>query len=183
MLEGKIGDFSLPDIFQLIALTKKSGALNISSDQQQGRILFKGGEVCFAVADVARVAIGARLVQAGLVSEDQVIEVLEAKRGEGAEGSAVPGAPRGRRGRRGRARLVHALLDRGRGLRPHAAHRGEFAFDASEEADTSVGMTVSTEHLIIEGGRRMGEWAAIREHVPATTSSWRSRRPPVAGSP
>jgi glyoxylase-like metal-dependent hydrolase (beta-lactamase superfamily II) len=28
-------------------------------------------------------------------------------------------------------------------------------------------LTVSTEHLVMEGSRRMGEWASIREHIPS----------------
>lgn len=167
MLEGKIGEFSLPDIFQLIALTKKSGALNVSSTQAEGRILFKGGEICFAVADVARVAIGARLVQAGLASEEQVLEILERQRAHGATGNLSQALLEGADVDEGaldafiRSSIEDAVFDLMR------LTEASFSFDPSEETDATVGLTVSTEHLIIEGGRRMGEWTSIREHIPS----------------
>jgi hypothetical protein len=168
MLEGKIGDFSLPDIFQLITLTKKSGSLNITTDQQQGRILFKGGEICFAVADVARVAIGARLVQSGLASEEQVLEILEARRADGEQGNLSQSLLEAADVDDGaldafiRASIEDAVFDLMR--LPDAS----FSFDASDEPEQTVGLSVSTEHLIIEGGRRMGEWTSIREVVPSS---------------
>jgi hypothetical protein len=168
VLEGKLGDFSLPDIFQLIALTRKSGALLVTSTDAQGRILFNDGEVCYAVADVKRVAIGARLVQAGLATEEQVLQVLETKRAEGFQGSLAQALLQSVEVDEAeldlfmRSQIEDAVFDL---LRLTEA---SFAFDASVEPDTSVGMTVSTEHLIVEGGRRLAEWSAIREHIPGS---------------
>jgi hypothetical protein len=168
VLEGKLGDFSLPDIFQLIALTGKSGALLVTSTDAQGRILFNDGEVCYAVADVKRVAIGARLVQAGLATEEEILHVLETKRSEGFQGSLAQALLQSVEVDEAeldlfmRSQIEDAVFDL---LRLTEA---TFTFDASVEPDTTVGMTVSTEHLIVEGGRRLAEWSAIREHIPGS---------------
>jgi hypothetical protein len=165
VLEGSLNDFSLPDIFQLIALTKKTGALTVTSEGREGKVLFRGGEVCFAVSDVQRVALGARLVAAGLVGEDQVTRVLERKRDEGGDVVALL--------------LDEAALDEDavdaflRGQIEDAVFdlmclgTAGFRFDATEEDAGGGGLTMSTEQLIMEGGRRMGEWAGIREQIPA----------------
>ncbi|HUH07812.1 MAG TPA: DUF4388 domain-containing protein, partial [Egibacteraceae bacterium] len=68
MLEGTLGEFALTDIFQLLALTKKSGALKVATPQAEGRVFFRGGEVYFAVSDTRRMPLGARLVSAELVT-------------------------------------------------------------------------------------------------------------------
>jgi hypothetical protein len=165
VLEGSLKDFSLTDIFQLMALTKKTGALTVRTDGQEGRVLFRGGEVTFAVADVQRVALGARLVAAGIVHEDQITRVLERKRDEGGEVLALL--------------LDEAVLDEGAVdtfLRTQIEdavfdlmrlETAGFSFDAAEEDDGTVGLTVATGHLITEGAKRLGDWSAIREHVPS----------------
>jgi hypothetical protein len=168
VLEGKLGDFSLPDIFQLIALTRKSGALLVTAQDAQGRIQFLDGEVCYAVADVKRFALGARLVQAGLASEEQVLQILESKRSEGFQGSLAQALLESVAVDEAaldlfmRSQIEDAVFDL---LRLTEA---SFTFDASLEPDAAAGISVATEHLIVEGGRRLAEWAAIREHVPSS---------------
>ena len=44
-LEGRIKDFGLADIFQLIQLQKKTGVLTVKNDQQKAAILFEGGMI------------------------------------------------------------------------------------------------------------------------------------------
>jgi hypothetical protein len=164
VLEGSLGDFSLPDIFQLIALTKKTGALTVRSGEHEGRVLFRGGEVTFAVADVRRVALGARLVAVGLVPEEQVTRVLERKRDQGGDvlGLLLDEAVLDEEGVDAflRGQIEDAVFDL---MRLEAA---TFSFDTVDGEADAVGLTVRTEQLIAEGGRRMEEWSAIRTQIP-----------------
>jgi hypothetical protein len=167
MLEGKLGEFSLPDIFQLLTLTKKSGSLHVDAGTTLGRVWFRDGQVYFAMANVRRMALGARLVSAGLVTEEQLSQVLAARNGAGAgavarelvERSIVDGATLDEFIR---GQIEDAIFDLMR------LEDGDFLFDATDDTDAPVGLNVSTEHLIVEGTHRLEEWSAIRRHVPSS---------------
>jgi hypothetical protein len=166
MLEGKVGDFSLPEIFQLIALTKKTGTLRVTTPRQVGHVRFRDGEVCEAAADVRRLALGARLVASGLVDEAQLAAALEAKRDHGGEVL--------------RLLLEHAAIDEGA---LHAFVREQiadavadmlrfddamFRFDADDQpGEPLIDLHVATDQLVTEGNQRLAEWEAIRRHVPS----------------
>ena len=47
-LQGKIGRFTLPEIFQLIANTQKSGTLGIQKDDDIVMVYFKKGQIIYA---------------------------------------------------------------------------------------------------------------------------------------
>jgi hypothetical protein len=44
-LKGNLGDFSLPDVFQLIHLSRKTGVLRITHESAEGSIWFREGGV------------------------------------------------------------------------------------------------------------------------------------------
>ena len=166
MLEGKLTDFSLTEVFQLLALTRKSGTLNINAGTSRGRIVFADGEICFAVADVEREAVGTRLVQAGLATREEVIAVLEAERAGGQSGNlsqalleAIDIAAESREAFL-RSSIADAVFELMR------LEEASFAFDTSRRGGAPT-VTVGTVELVAEGERRLGEWAAIREQIPS----------------
>ena len=69
-LEGSLDAFSLPDIFQLLSFTKKSGGLHLASDGSDGVVFFAGGQVTGASADGSRQPLARRLIGAGAVDDD-----------------------------------------------------------------------------------------------------------------
>src|SRR4051794_40467492 len=77
-LEGSLDAFSLPDIFQLLAFTKKTGALQISGPVTRGVVHFATGSVTGATSDIGRQALGRRLVGAGLLDDAQLAAALDA---------------------------------------------------------------------------------------------------------
>ena len=50
-LEGSLDAFSLPDIFQLLSFTKKTGGLHLAHDGSDGVVYFTGGQVTGASAE------------------------------------------------------------------------------------------------------------------------------------
>lgn len=167
MLEGKLTDFSLPEVFQLLALTRKSGTLNINAGTSRGRIVFDEGEISFAVADVEREAVGTRLVQAGLATREEVISVLEAKRAEGLSGNLsqalLESVDISQEAREAflRSSIADAVFELMR------LEDASFAFDTSRRTGATGSVSVPTAELVAEGERRLGEWAAIREQIPS----------------
>ena len=43
LLQGNLKEFSLPNIFQLVKMSAKSGALTIRRGQESGKIFFRNG--------------------------------------------------------------------------------------------------------------------------------------------
>ena len=69
-LEGSLDAFSLPDIFQLLSYTKKSGGLRLSHGGADGVVYFADGFVTGASADGVRQALARRLIGSGAVDDD-----------------------------------------------------------------------------------------------------------------
>jgi len=77
-LEGSLEAFSLPDIFQLLSFTKKTGALRITGPAAKGVVHFATGSVTGATSDVSRQSLARRLVGAGLLDDDGLRKALDA---------------------------------------------------------------------------------------------------------
>ncbi|GAC1323649.1 MAG: hypothetical protein NVSMB13_03850 [Mycobacteriales bacterium] len=80
-LEGSLDAFSLPDIFQLLSYTKKTGALHLrrtaGKATQHGVVFLVGGSVTGATSDLSRQSLARRLVGAGHVLDDAMAAALQ----------------------------------------------------------------------------------------------------------
>ena len=167
-LKGSLKDFSLPDLFQLIHFGRKSGTLNITNGETRGYVCFREGTVFFATHNWKRPPLGRRLVQTGLVNDDQVDEALDLQRTT-------------RKGQRLGNILVEAGYLARETLEAFIEEQikdaffnllrlteGGFDFDPSQTfPEEDVGLSISTEDLIMEGSRRLDEWYQIEKKVPA----------------
>ena len=68
-LVGRLEDLALPDIFQIISLSKKTGTLIVRSRKGIGMVVFKDGQVIQAASDSIRDSLGNMLVSQGLLTE------------------------------------------------------------------------------------------------------------------
>src|SRR3954447_16191146 len=162
-LEGTLDAFRLPDIFQLLSYTKKTGTLHLqrvldSGEDAHGVVHLRDGAVTGARADVRRQALGRRIVGAGVVDDQALAEAV-------ARVQADPSCG-----------LARALADSGslsedfaRALAAEQAADavfellrwpdGEFAFVVDEADPDDLGATVAVEDVVAEGQRRMQTWA------------------------
>ena len=69
-LEGSLDAFSLPDVFQLLSFTKKTGGLHLSNDGCAGVVFFTVGQITGASADTSRQPLARRLIGSGAVDDD-----------------------------------------------------------------------------------------------------------------
>ena len=169
-LHGSLDEFSLPEVFCLVRSGRKSGILHVSSAAAHGSIFFREGAVLFARSEARVKPLGERLVDAGCISLDDLDRALT-------EQAAEPAGGR---------RLGEILVDAGR-ISPLVLESfvegqiretvfdlmswdsGEFSFEVtSQVADEDIGITVSTENLIMEGSRRLEQWQRIRRKIPST---------------
>jgi len=75
-LVGRLEDLALPDIFQIISLSKKTGTLIVRSRKGTGMVVFKGGQVIQAASDGIRDSLGNILVSQGMLKEAALSQAL-----------------------------------------------------------------------------------------------------------
>jgi len=166
LLQGNLKEFSLPNIFQLVKMSAKSGALTIRRGEESGKIFFRNGLICYAYSAPQLLPLGERLVKAGSITAKQLKEALaeQQKAGE----SARIGTILLQSGVIDRSTLEQAVREQ---IQDSAFNffswsDGDFEFSANEhvtDEDILVEMTVET--VIMEGCRRIDEWELIFGHL------------------
>jgi hypothetical protein len=184
-LRGNLKDFSLPDVFQLVTFSRKTGVLRIvRHDQVEGSVWFREGEVFFASSNWHSDPLGLRLVNAQRITPQALNKALEIRRREGAEGR----------------RLGQILIDEGyitdEVLEAFVSEQiqdtifdlmrwddGDFDFEAMPEVvDEDIGLTVSIENVVMEGSRRLEEWSRIKKKIPSTDVVFKMATAPGEGT-
>ncbi len=166
LLTGSLQEFSLPNIFQLVKMSAKSGSLTIRREGESGRVFFRHGLITYASSSPQALPLGERLVKAGAISRTQLKRALAAQK----KSSDGP-------------RLGHVLLDRGdidRETLEQAVREqiedsiftffgwpdGEFEFGAEESpSEEDILVELNVEHVIMEGCRRIDEWELILQQL------------------
>jgi hypothetical protein len=175
-LEGNLKDFSLADMFRLLASGRKSGTLHLERPDAQGKVCFDKGRVFFASSNWNRESLGRRLVKAGVISEKQLRQALGLQKIQKKE----------KAGRR----LGQILVDEGyldsKVLENFIQDQindtlfdlfrweeGGLRFEGDESCDDEdIGIAVSVENIIMESSRRLEIWNKIREKIPSLNTAF-----------
>ena len=80
-LVGNIEDLGLGDILQIVSLSRKSGVLFLTSNDREGKLIFKDGQVVRAFSTDVGEDIEKLLLASGLVDEAQLKEAMAAAEG------------------------------------------------------------------------------------------------------
>lgn len=165
-LVGRLEDLALPDIFQIISLSKKTGTLIVRSRKGTGVVVFKGGQVIQAASDSIRDSLGNILVSQGMVTETALYRALAVQKVESekplgmilVEMGAVPAQTLETIVRKQIEEIIYDLL---------AWEEGFFNFELGEiapkdkiEIDTQEFLLmsgISAEYLLMEGTRILDE--------------------------
>jgi hypothetical protein len=166
LLQGNLKEFSLPNVFQLVKMSAKTGALNISREGETGRIFFKAGLIYFAFCQPSTMPLGERLVKSGHITSKQLKQALAEQ------------AETKRKGKIGQLLLEHGYIDRPtlesavRAQIEDATFNffgwndGKFDFDADETVDDEdILVEMNVESVIMEGVRRLDEWELIFQEL------------------
>lgn len=184
-LRGNLRDFSLPDVFQLVTFSRKTGVLRIErEDGAVGSVWFRDGEVFFASSNWHADPLGERLVKAHRITPQALKRGLELRAAE---------PPNGRR-------LGQILIDEGyiteAVLETFVSEQiqdtifdlmrweeGEFDFEPMPEVvEEDIGLTVSIENVVMEGSRRLEEWGRIKKKIPSTDVVFKMATAPGEGT-
>jgi hypothetical protein len=162
-LEGTLDAFSLPDIFQLLSYTKKTGTLHLrrtadSGDDAHGVVHLRDGAVTGARADVRRQALGRRIIGAGVVDDNALAAAVSRVQSDPSCGLARALADAGSLSEEfGRALAAEQASDAVFELLRWPD--GEFAFVVDEADPDDLGAVVAVEDVVAEGQRRLQTWA------------------------
>src|SRR6478672_2010704 len=175
-IEGPLRELGIHDVFQLLDLSRKTGALRVTSDlrDDEGVVLFDGGRVIHASVRSHPTSIERILRQAGKVNDADmaVAGALDARAGEGLGDRLVRAGVLTQRELERQLRLaiesvVFELL---------SWQEGFFSFEERAVADVPLDarIRISTESLLMEGARR-GQGAEPERRPDARGSRGRSR--------
>ena len=178
-LVGRLEDLALPDIFQIISLSKKTGTLIVRSRKGTGMVVFRGGQVIQAASDSIRDSLGNILVSQGMVTETALSRALALQKGESekplgmilVDMGAVPAQTLETVVRKQIEEIIYDLL---------AWEEGFFNFELGDivpkdkiEIDTQEFLLksgISAEYLLMEGTRILDEKRKDMRKAPAPAS-------------
>ncbi len=172
-LEGTLDAFSLPDIFQLLSFTKKTGTLHLRRDSggqaQHGVVHLRDGAVTGGRGDVACQALGRRIVGAGLVDDEVLADAVETVMDNPGAGLAKA---LGDTGKLDSAALTNLATEQATDAVFELLRwpDGAFAFVMDEADPDDLGASLSVEEVVAEGRRRLETWAVLTEKVPSGTA-------------
>jgi len=167
-IEGQLREFGIEDIFQLLELSRKTGVLSIRSEKwsDEAEVRFQNGAIVAASRRRSPRRLGQQLLRAGKLTERELERALEEQR-------ANPGQ-----------RLGQILLEMGSVAREElerqlrfqleetvydlmAWDEGQFRFEESPVTGSGdLEVHVRVESLLMEGARRIDEWARLESRIP-----------------
>jgi Domain of unknown function (DUF4388) len=165
VLKGTLDDFTLPDVFRLASLAKKTGRLEVERRNGSGRVYFRDGDVYYAESTKSKEPLGRKLTRSGWVTERQmkraIVEHEQTGRrigeilvGQGAvDQEQIEWAVR--------SQIEDGVFDLLRW------DLGAFVWEPDVEIEVEVPLTVTVENLIIEASRRLDEITQIKRKIPS----------------
>jgi hypothetical protein len=168
-IEGPLRELGIHDVFQLLDLSRKTGALRVTSElrDDEGVVLFDGGRVIHATVKSHPTSIDAILRRAGRASNEDIAAALAlpSEDGEGlgdklVRAGVIPQRELERQLRQAIESVIFELM---------SWREGFFSFEERTVSDVSLDarIRISTESLLMEGARRIDEWSRIADKVPS----------------
>jgi len=166
-LQGRIERFTLPEILQLIATSRKSGTLGIQKDDSIVMVYFREGNVVYGYGPRQTFHLGQLLKERGVISDQQLQEAvgLQAK----SENSKRLGEIMVSRSYIDRADLQQVVTKQVEELLYSllAWQSGSFKFYEDQfPTEEEITVQLSVENVILEGLRRVDEMNMVRETLP-----------------
>ncbi|HEX7049022.1 MAG TPA: DUF4388 domain-containing protein [Longimicrobiales bacterium] len=171
-IEGPLRELSIQDVLQLMELARKTGVLTVRGERRgdEAVVHFDRGMIVFAMRRRSSRRLGQQLLRAGKLTERELQRALELQQ-------ESPGR-----------RLGEILIEMG-SVAPDELERhlrfqveeviydlmswdeGDFRFEDQPAVDHgSVEIRIRVESLLMEGARRIDEWARLESRIPSVES-------------
>ena len=165
-LKGRLQDFGITQLLNLINLARKTGSLYVESQPGKARLYFKEGKLIYAQMEEEEDALPVLLQRAGKLTSEQAQTIL----------SHMTGKP----DREIAMMLMNAgyiqQQDIANSVRQHTLslvyrvfgwNEGTFRFEPSElPTQGKLTTSIALENVIMEGSRRLKEWERLQDELP-----------------
>lgn len=173
-LEGRLNPaLSLPEVLQFLGMGKMTGVLTVSQGAYSATLTLRQGKLINSSSVGRPRRLGQMLVSRGLVERADV-EDAAAQQRAGGPGSTPLGQILVQRGKISVEQLRQSIRLQ---LEEEIWElfnlvEGQFKFEhGDEKAMGDALVELDVEHLIIEGTRRLDEWARIVKNIPQTEAA------------
>lgn len=169
-LQGNIEKFTLPEIFQLIASSRKSGTLGIQRDDSIVMVYFKEGEIIYGYGPRQTFHLGQLLKEKKIITEEQLEQAVAIQ--ARTENSKRLGEIMTARGFIDRADLEAVVRKQVEELLFSLLswQTGSFKFYENQfPTDEEITVGLSVENVILEGLRRIDELNLVNETLADPT--------------
>src|SRR3989442_759641 len=169
-IEGPLRELGIHDVFQLLDLSRKTGVLRVTSDLRHntGTIYFDAGTVTYAEIKSNPHPLGGLLLRSGKITEADLERARDMQQRQGdprrlGEILIALGAITTRELQRQVRFQVEEVVFEVMGWR-----EGYFSFAEGPltEVPAESAVRIPTEALLMEGARRIDEWARIEKRLP-----------------
>jgi uncharacterized protein DUF4388 len=168
-IEGPLHELRIHDVFQLLDLSRKTGALRVTSElrDNEGTVVFERGRVISASIRSSPAPLGTMLLRAGRITEADLAAARQMQTGGDTrrlgEILLAIGAISARELERQVRLQIEAVV-----FELMSWREGFFSFEERDVSATplDVAVFVSTESLLMEGARRIDEWSRIADTIP-----------------
>jgi hypothetical protein len=164
ILEGDLSKIHLPDVLSFVAMIRANGKLVLQRDDLDRTLVWKDGEIVFAMSNSTEHSLGQFLLRNGKINQEQYEESKRRVTTHTRHGKVLVqmGAISPKDlwwGVKNQAlEIIYSLF---------SWKNGSFSlWDSAEELNTErIVLSISTSSVIMEGIRRLDESARIRERI------------------
>jgi hypothetical protein len=179
-LAGNLRTMDLSEILQWISQGRKTGCLHIDRRSIQKRIYFRQGVICSSWSNDPRESLGQIFVRERLLTEEQLFGALLRQEKEQRPFGTVlveeGGLTEKQLRKTLRVKAEETIYDLF--LWPE----GKFEFKDGETPGEGMIVTeLDVTSALLEGARRVDEWARIRQALPSLSTPFRVKAPRPAG--
>ncbi len=163
--QGNLKSLSFPDLLQLLTMGKKTGTLKIVHGDKLKEIYLKEGHIIYATSLSAEDMLENILLKKGKITRE---ELAKAKQVQQITGKGLPSTlvylnlmPKEEVSELVRAQVEEIVFSL------FSWAEGDFSFEDGKLPDTDYMVTaLNTMNILMEGTRRIDEWARIRKNLP-----------------
>jgi hypothetical protein len=172
LLKGNFESFFLTSILQLLYNDQKSGILRLKNEGNEIKIIFKEGDIVYAVGSAKETRLSFSLLKKGLVSKSQVEECLRLAKTRRQSLEKVL-AEQGFVSREDMQDIINKHVEE-IVFKLFLWEKGEFEYqDASINLRGAAATRLNTTKVLLEASRRIDEMSIIRKQIASDKQSFK----------
>jgi hypothetical protein len=167
-LQGQIKEFGLTEIFQLIQIQKREGALRLRQGRAEAMVLFENGSIVLAKSGTEDewISITDFLIRGKRLTTDQLQEAMKGMKKKG-ETELGPFLVRKGTVSREDLQAVVKLYIQETLFKLFTWKSGDYQFDARTVSyNKDYFAPLNLEFILMEGMRRLDEWPQLQRKIP-----------------